>query len=285
MHVYMDQAGNPSPRDPSPYSVLLCICVEHEKSREVARRLHRIKQDYLTLPIVKKVYGLMHELGLESPSNLRPLQKVIKAGDPTSLELKGIYFARKEAFRDIANSAEIVNSVFGLLDAISAVFAIVMPRPSSKPYTPPGQLTRWHYFMLQRIHSHMKALQHSRIATIVSDEYGREQDAELAAGISNFLFRSSEGQQYDSILETPLFVDSGLCPGIQIADVFAYVGRQYYCHGLESKKTKDPYELWIKRLWEQEIKPKSPDYPNPLDPSKTNYGIYKMPAEAYEKAP
>jgi len=229
----------------------------------------------------------MHEIGLESQSNIRPLQETIKVGESTSLELKGIYFGGREAFTQIPNGAEIVNSVFELLERISVVFAIIMPRPNFKPYTPPGELPKWHRFLLQRIHLHMLAKAHADIATVVFDEYGREQDAQLVAGFSNFLFKSLEGQKYTTILETPLFVNSALCPGIQIADVFAYIGRQYYCHELNKRKrTTDTYELWLKRLWEQEIKPKSPDFPNPIDQSKPPYfGIYEMPTDAYDKEP
>lgn len=287
MLVYVDQAGYPSPKNSSPYSVLLCVCIEERNGRQLAKRLHHVKENYLTMPIIKKIYGLMHEIGLESPSNIRPLSEIIKARapDPTSMELKGIYFAGRESFSQITNAAEIVNSVFQLLDIISAVFAVVMPRPNFKPDTPSGELTNWHRFLLQRVHSHMLAIAPDSLATVISDEYGVEQDRKLATGFSNFLFKSLEGQQYDHILETPLFVNSALCPGIQVADVFAYVGRQYYCHNLEkTKRTTDPYFLWLKRLWEQEIKPKAPDYQNPLDPEgRPYYGIYKMPVESYEK--
>jgi hypothetical protein len=206
------------------------------------------------------------------------------------LELKGIYFAGRESISQITNATEIVNAVFGLLDMASAVFAIVMPKPNFKPYTPLGQLTEWHRFLVQRVHHHMNTAAPDGIASLVCDEYGRNQDAVLALGFANFLFKTSEGQKYTNILETPLFVNSSLCPGIQLADVFAYIGRQYYCRDLDKKRrTTEQYELWIKRLWEQEIKPKSPDYEDAkgLQPGQPGYykGIYKMPLDAYEQQP
>jgi hypothetical protein len=183
-----------------------------------------------------------------------------------------------------------VNSVFEVLGLISAVFAIVMPKPSFKPYTRPGAVTPWHRFLIQRIYHHMLAVAPEDIAAIISDEYGREKDAELAIGITNFLFKLPEGQQYTNVLETPLFVSSNLCPGIQIADIFAYIGRQYFCHDLDRKRVGlDKYELWIRRLWEHQIKPKSPDYTdskNLVPGHSGNYsGIYKMPLDAYEQEP
>ena len=49
------------------------------------------------------------------------------------------------------------------------------------------------------------------------------------------------------VVPSPLFVDSSLTPGIQIADSFAYVTRLNYEHNLHAGASSDPYLSAIRR--------------------------------------
>jgi hypothetical protein len=101
MLVFIDQSGYPVPKDQHPFSVLLAVCIEESQSRRIAGALHSIKQAYLDVPVIKQIYGRMHEIGLESNSIIKPLKTAIDANDPTLLEIKGAYLAAKKVFEEI----------------------------------------------------------------------------------------------------------------------------------------------------------------------------------------
>jgi hypothetical protein len=288
MLVFIDQSGNPHPKDDHPFSVLLAVCMEESQSRHIAGILHNLKQAYLDIPTIKQIYGRMHEIGLESPTITNPLKSAIKANDPTLLELKGAYLAAQKVYEEIPKVRELVDSVvsLNLLSKIHAVFAIVMQRPTCTPQPPPGHLAVQYRNLLEAIQKHMEVtrVNEKDLAVVIFDEYDRQTDTNIVHAFDRFIFQSYEPKLKDAgrtirIVETPLFVNSALSSGLQLADLFAYIGRIYFTNGLGKKPPpKDLYLGWIKRHWE-EIKNKSLDHPDKELPSPgTRYGIRIMKA-------
>ena len=109
------------------------------------------------------------------------------------------------------------------------------------------------------------------MTTIIFDEEHLHHDREIPRSFTNFMFRTAEGKSFDNILEILLFVSSSLTPGVQLADLFAYCGRECYEEHIEAAHDiSDPYLHAIKRFWDI-IKSKTSDYPNPH--GHLNYGI------------
>lgn len=66
------------------------------------------------------------------------------------------------------------------------------------------------------------------MAIVVLDSQDPESDRQRARAYNAFLYGHVLGQSMSKVLETPLFVDLTITPGIQIADLAASVIRQYH---------------------------------------------------------
>lgn len=129
-------------------------------------------------------------------------------------------------------------------------FAIIMPRPRSLPDTPPDHLPTQHVYLLQRINALAEAM--GEEALLVYDGLGMNiQGRNLAACISSYIFKVAEyNNALRRIVDTALFVDSRVTPGIQLADLAASVVRQYQEHKLfKGIPAGDVYLSAIARLY------------------------------------
>jgi hypothetical protein len=292
MLVFIDQSGNPHPKDDHPYSVLLAVCIEENRSRHIAGALHSLKQTYLDIPTIRQIYGRMHEIGLESNSIIKPLKAAIEGDDPTLLELKGAYLAAEKVYEEIPKVRELVDSVIDLHANIHAVFALIMQKPICIPKPQPGHLAVQYRNLLEAIQRHMEVTRDNEkdLAVVIFDEYDRQTDANIVHAIGRFIFQSYEpilNKQNRTlrIVETPLFVNSALSSGLQLADLFAYIGRQYFTNDLvKSRRPASLYLAWLKRHWE-EIRKKSPNHPDKDLPSPSiRYGIRHMKSGDFDGA-
>lgn len=110
-------------------------------------------------------------------------------------------------------------------------------------------------------------------AMLIFDNVNPTEDARVALGINNFLYKSSLGRQFDRILEMPLFVNSSITPAIQIADFFAGIVRHYNNSILDHSKTlTDSFEMWIDGLY-QKVFSKTENLVQ-RDAGFTEYGFY-----------
>jgi hypothetical protein len=293
MLVFIDQSGVPQPKDAHPFSVLLAVCIEENQSRHIAGALHNLKQTYLDIPTIKQIYGRMHEIGLESNQITKPLKVAFEGNDPTLLELKGAYLAAQKVYEEIPKVRELVDSTINLLVNVHAIFAIVMQRPTFMPKPQLGYLAVQYRNLLEAIQRHMEVAHKNEndLAIMIFDEYDRQTDTNMAHAFGRFIFqlyepRLSERGHTLRIVETPLFVNSALSSGLQLADLFAYIGRQYCTNDLSKmRRPANLYLAWIKRHWE-EIKNKSPNHQDDELPSPgTRYGIRIMRAGDFDGAP
>jgi hypothetical protein len=291
MLIFIDQSGYPVPKDQHPFSVLLAVCLEESQSRRISGALHSIKQTYLDIPTIKQIYGRMHEIGLESNSIIKPLKTAIDANDPTLLEIKGSYLAAQKVYEEIPKVHEFLDRVLKLLENVHAILAIVMPRPTKTPTSEHGHLGIQYRNVLEAIQTHMEVTRAKEqdFAVVIFDESDRHTDTGLVRSCCNFIFQSYEphlikNKRVLRLIETPLFVDSSLSSGLQLADFFAYIGRQYFTNGLgKPRRNADPYLNWIKSNWEY-IKNKAPNHPDKELPAPgMRYGIRVMKADDFEE--
>ena len=96
----------------------------------------------------------------------------------------------------------------------------------------------------------------------------------LGPGVSRYLFLYREGQAWSRILDTPLFVDSRITPGIQLTDMVAGCIRLYQEKGLyRDNSVIDAFTSAIRRYY-RIIEDKTCNFETE---DMTFYGLYKIP--------
>jgi hypothetical protein len=194
---------------------LAAVAVPAEKHNELARRVFNMK---------KKHFGV---------------------AEMTEAELKGDKLFKKYAFRcrerfGYSRNLSCVEDMFSLCRELGLLsFATITSNPKHMSLTTGTKrlLTTPYSYLMERIDRCMAERLPGRMANVLFDSRGLGTDEPLAVAFSNFLFRSPVGQQHTRILATPFFVVSRLTPGIQIADVFAYVAAQV----LDGRPECQPY--------------------------------------------
>lgn len=145
-------------------------------------------------------------------------------------------------------------------DADVTVFAMVMERPEKAPYEGPELLQCQHRYLLDRIERFMAEEHPTHMALPIYDNLDPAQTRIFAASFNSFMSKSNAGRAMQHIVPSPLFVDSSLTPGIQIADRFAYVLRLYEENQLQRQGIiGDAYLATIKR-YARVVWPKTRNY-------------------------
>ncbi len=135
-----------------------------------------------------------------------------------------------------------------------------------------------HKFLLQRINALAEEVKQE--AVLVYDGNGMNvQGLNMSTCISDYIFKVAE---YNNILrrivDTALFVDSRVTPGIQLADLAASVVRQYEQNKLyESAPPGDDFLSAIERYYKIIQAKTSDDLEN--DYGQRLYGFYRMREE------
>jgi hypothetical protein len=129
-----------------------------------------------------------------------------------------------------------------------SVFGIIMERPDVEPYFKEGILPTQYFYMLKRIQLYCQN-HHYPMALVIFDEQDRNKDKKISIAFNNFLYQSALGKSFDKILEVPLFANSQITPGIQLADLMAGIVRHYYEEELYEIQPNDDFQKWICQLF------------------------------------
>lgn len=242
MLVFVDESGKPHPNDATLKPVLCCVCIKEENIREITQRVYALKNRY---------FGSNDEIKSTDLISRRTIKNNVK---------KNINFVND--FVDIACGYDI------------RVFSIIMKRPATPMIISPDHLPKQYHLLLKRVEYFCENHNYDK-AMLIFDNVNPAEDARVAQGISNFLYKSKLGRQFDRILEMPLFVNSSITPAIQIADFFAGIIRHYNNSILDyNKPLTDPFEIWIDALYKK-IYSKTENLIQ-RDAGLTEYGFYDM---------
>ncbi|HEX7051989.1 MAG TPA: DUF3800 domain-containing protein [Longimicrobiales bacterium] len=253
MFVYIDESGHPHPKDPCERPVYVAVCVPALRVRSLMAALYRAMKD-LEVAMDRELSDKEREGKATALLNRRNL-----LGFPAKREYV-------ETVMDHVRSSEM------------AIFAMVMERPTKKPYDGDDLLQTPDQWLLERIDWLIEERYEGTLATLVFDGRSRLQNKRLDACFSGFLFRSRVGRGMTSIVPNVLFVDSELTPGIKIADMCAYILRVDYEQGLDRGiRSGDPYLSAIAR-YAQIIRGKTVDFD--VD-GQTHWGIRTMGEEHF----
>ena len=242
MLVFIDESGKPHPNDATLKPVLCCVCIKENDIREITQKVYALKNRY---------FGSNDE---------------IKSTDLIS---------RRTIKNNVRKNIDFVNDFVGIACSYDIkVFSIIMKRPTTAMTISPSHLPKQYYLLLKRVEYFCENYNHDKVM-LIFDNVNPTEDARVALGINNFLYKSSLGRQFDRILEMPLFVNSSITPAIQIADFFAGIVRHYNNSILDHSKTlTDSFEMWIDGLY-QKVFSKTEDLVQ-RDAGFTEYGFYDM---------
>ncbi len=246
MLAFIDESGQPHPNDSNPVSTLVAVCMREREHRTLSRQLHAIK---MTL------------VGRED------------------VELKSLELMNERTFRRIPAKKELVEATFDLVSRLDVtIFAIIMPRPKSVPDIRPDHLPTEHIYLLQRVNALAEEM--GEEALLIYDGRGMNiHGRNLSACINGYIFKVAE---YNGILkrtvDTALFVDSRVTPGIQLSDLAASAVRQYQQNDLyKGIPAGDLYLSAIARFYNTVKRKTRDDLTN--DRGKQLWGLYKFREE------
>lgn len=246
MLAFIDESGLPRTNDGRVIDVearpvVVAACFQERDVRNISGRIHALKRDVLNLD---------------------------------SKELKGSGFLdrrtyrNKRAYRTFA--AEFFSAVCNMPVTI---FAVIMRGPFGLNAPDGNHLERRFQYLLERID--LLAEENGSMATVIFDgDHGSFKG--LSDKFTRFLYRSDRGRTMANITDTPFFVDSANSIGIQIADMCAYVVREYHENRLNDAPPKldDPDYYWLSaiRRWYPSIYGSSRNFD--IGHDGTRYGFH-----------
>lgn len=256
MLVFIDESGLPHPKDAATHPVLLAVCLKEANMRLLERRLFALRRTHLA--------------GLS-------LSKEEQEG-------KAVEFLNRRALLKMPPKREYVDSLFEFLRELDFhVFGIVMDRPTRTPWAGRETLSAQFRWLLERIERFMEIEYADHYAIPVFDNGAPGQDRLFSQSFTGFMARNFQGKTMNHLMPSPLFADSALTPGIQVADLFAYVVRLNEEHELyRGRDQKDPYLSAIRR-YANIVKSKTRDYED--DDGVMQYGIRHMDASKFDYGP
>ena len=213
--LYVDEAGNPHKHDiplqagQTPLFLLGGVALPLDEWRNIDREYLNLKRKYFAAE--------MAATGLARPEHWEP-------NDLTAPRNKKS--ARRQAFMH-----ELLN---GLEQWDARVFAITFIKDPSTPASPVGLYTNAVQQLADRFSIYLSehhAFQHG-IMIMDSRSRGREagQDFQVGSSYLSYVFGHDTGRLLTNLAEAPLFADSRLTAGLQIADNVASIvyGNQFH---------------------------------------------------------
>lgn len=248
MLVFIDESGHPRPRDRATRPVILAACIRESDAGRLTRAMFALRRNLLS-------------------------QMTLTTAEQ---EGKAVEFLSRRALTRVAAKREFVDSFFEVLrDFELTVFGIVMERPDRVPYQGPNFLQTQYRWLLERIDRFMEREHPKYMAIPIFDGQDPTSNRIFSECFTAFMARTDAGRAMQHIVPSPLFVDSSITPGIQIADLFAYVTRLNYEHSLYQTSVADPYLSAIKR-YASIVRAKTIDYTD--ENGQVVYGIRTMDA-------
>jgi hypothetical protein len=242
MLAYIDESGFPHPNDETKNPVLAAVCLPKDEVRNIMQRMYNIKLD---------IYG-RHDVELKAVNVLKP-KSITKN-------------ANNKIFAD-----RVVNEVLCNILNLK-VFGIVMDKPETPLQVEGGTFPNHYRFLLQRINGY--SYMRGKKCVVAFDSQDEGNDMLISHKMKNYLFRSGEGNNCTSIVESAFFVSSKVEEGIQLADLCAGIIRKYHELCVEVT-TMDPFSIWINELYSK-IQSRTCLVPSPHGDQQL-HGIYKIP--------
>lgn len=221
MLIFIDESGHPHPNDSTQNPVLLAVCIHEDDIKAITNRIYKLKEFY---------YGKQSEI---------KSTKLIR---------------RATILNNRTNNKAYVEGIINIVSSYdSAVFAVIMDKPSDEIVTPEHHLPKQYYLLMKKI-EYYSVKHHLRKCMLIYDEIHEEEDRKISEATIGFFFKTKLGRTFNHILEMPLFVSSSVTPAIQLADIFAGIVRHYFEEKLDEHEPEDSFQEWISILYERIVK-------------------------------
>lgn len=210
---YVDEAGYPSlHHEPlldgeTPLFCLSAVAVDSARWRDLDRALLGLKRYYF-------------------PQEMAAFAANQGGRRPEQYEIKG-----KDLFKPSSahnhRSRTFARRVLELLDAQGVkLFAVVWKKDAQNQVDPMAMYTHGLQILAERFHYY--CLAQGRRGIIVVDSRTKNLDFQVASGHLSFLFGHPDGRRYTTLVEAPMFADSTLSVGVQLADFAGSCVYGYY---------------------------------------------------------
>ena len=170
-----------------------------------------------------------------------------------TLEIKSTSFINRDTLNDPTKNKHIfIQQVFEqCIDASDCYYSSIVIRNEDVPKNFPKERLSKHYiYLLQRIEK-IAVNNHCSNVLVILDNDNRRVDKWIAYAFNNFLYRTQNGRDLGRILEVPIFADSEMTVGIQLADIVAGVLKRYYtAEGLNVSIPSSKESLFHQKLRE-----------------------------------
>lgn len=220
MLSFIDISGDFNARpEKDPYIVAAAITVRQRSIGHLTREIHNLKRDIL---------------------------------NNETLEIKSTSFLNRDTLNHPRKSKyNFIESIFNrCIDYYDCYYAaVVIKNEAVRKVFPRDRLSKHYIYLLQRIQE-TAVRQHCDTVIAIIDNSNRRIDKWAAYGFNNYLYRTDGGHSLDRILEVPVFADSEMTIGIQLADLVAGLLRQYYSNGLHCLPKQSHEDLYLSKLRE-----------------------------------
>lgn len=218
---YVDEAGNPhSHHEPllqgeTPLFCLSAVALHSSRWRELDRAILKLKQTYFSREMT-------------AFAALRPDMR------PEHYEVKGSELFRPSNARS-RRCRVFAGKILNLCESLNVrLFSVIWRKDAANPAAPVSIYTHSLQVLAERFHHY--CCQVGERGLIVGDARTRTLDFQVAAGHLSFIFGHPEGRTYTWLTEAPMFVDSVLSAGVQVADILgSCIYGNYYqlrCSGI-----------------------------------------------------
>ena len=201
---YVDEGGDPHPhREPllqggTPLFCLSAVAVHASRWRELDRALFQLKRAYFS----REMQGFT----ARNP-DMRPEHYEVKGRQLVKPSHAGSRRNRVFTFKilDLAQQLDV------------RLFAAVWQKNPANPVDAMSMYTQGLQVLAERFHHH--CAQAGELGVIVADGRTRNLDFQVAASHLSYIFGNPVGRNYTTLVEAPMFVDSVLSAGVQLADL------------------------------------------------------------------
>ncbi len=220
MIAFIDVSGDPyALPEKSPWIVLNVVCIQKDYIYEITNKFHSLKRDILNNEAIE-----------------------IKATDIVNKHTLSHPFLEKYRFLE--------RVVYECMDHPGCKHAsIAFQNTGQNQRGSQEQTLPKHYqSALWKIETIARNWDGAKDAIVVIDNHAvRSIDRRLAFAFNNFLYRSRHSDELTHILPVPIFADSEMTPGIQLADIAAGIVRVHQMHSEEPETGREP---WLNKLEE-----------------------------------
>jgi len=225
--AFIDESALMHKNDDSPFYVLAAVCFHEWEIAKVDKKIFHAKQKFAALKYKsheRKDMAIAMEI------------KAKKLITPRSIGLSYNREFLDELFQVVVNSK-------------AKILRIVGERPDFDVTFEKGKL-KPHYTQLIRLLEKAAGEHNVKNISVVFDNINDGDALETSKQFSNLIHKAGHGPNlpYEHITAWPLFVNSEVVAGIQIADIVAGLIRHRYCMEFDSAKKKDyPHDFseWV----------------------------------------